>query len=63
MPSYKKTFTLRLEDENFEKIRFISSKNKRSIANQIEYLVEQYISEYEKENGLIDIIKDKNKGE
>lgn len=55
MPSFKKTFTLRLEDENFEKIKYISSKNKRSMANQIEYLIEQYILEFEKKNGPIKI--------
>lgn len=55
MPSFKRTFTLRLEDENYEKIKYISSKNKRSMANQIEFLIEQHILEFEKKNGPIKI--------
>ena len=55
MPSFKRTFTLRLEDENYEKMKHISSKNKRSMANQIEFLIEQHILEFEKKNGPIKI--------
>jgi hypothetical protein len=53
MPTDKRVFTLRLQDDNFNKIKYIAEKNKRSIAMQIEFLVEQYISEYEKEHGKI----------
>jgi hypothetical protein len=55
MATNKRVFTLRLEDENFEKIKFIAHKNKRSIAMQIEYLVEQHVDEFEKKNGKIHI--------
>jgi len=55
MPTYKRIFTLRLEDKNFDKIKFIADKNKRSITMQIEYLVEECIDEYEKKNGSIKI--------
>jgi hypothetical protein len=47
MPTDKKVFTLRLKEDNFNKIKYIATKNKRSIAMQIEYLVEQSIEEYE----------------
>ena len=48
MPTDKRVFTLRLQEDNFNKIKYIAEKNKRSIAMQIEYLVEQFIDEYEK---------------
>lgn len=35
MITNKKAFTLRLKPENFEKIKYIADKNKRSIAKQI----------------------------
>lgn len=53
MPTDKRVFTLRLQEDNFNKIKYIAEKNKRSIAMQIEFLVEQYILEYEKEHGKI----------
>ena len=53
MPTDKRVLTLRLQEDNFNKIKYIAEKNKRSIAMQIEFLVEQYILEYEKEHGKI----------
>ncbi|WP_217561041.1 Arc family DNA-binding protein [Paenibacillus sp. GbtcB18] len=53
MATNKRVFTLRLEEENFEKIKYIAERNKRSIAMQIEYLIEQYVEEFEKKNGEI----------
>ncbi|MBP1989806.1 Arc family DNA-binding protein [Paenibacillus eucommiae] len=55
MATSKRVFTLRLEENNFEKIKFIADKNKRSIAMQIEYLIEKHIEEYEKTKGVIQI--------
>ena len=55
MSTNKRIFTLRLEDENFDKIKFIADKNKRSITMQIEYLVEKCIEEYEEKHGSIRI--------
>jgi hypothetical protein len=55
MPTDKRVFTLRLQEDNFDKIKFIAAKNKRSIAMQIEYLVEQAITEYEREHGRIEV--------
>jgi len=54
MATNKRQFTLRLSDENFEKIKRIADVNKRSIAMQIEYLIEKHIERWEKENGKID---------
>lgn len=49
----KRAFTMRMQHENFEKIKYISEQNKRSIAMQIEYLIESCIAEFEKKNGEI----------
>lgn len=54
MATDKRVFTLRLNEHNFEKIKFIAEKNKRSIAMQIEYLIEQHIESFEKEHGVIE---------
>lgn len=53
MPTDKKAFTMRMQDENFQKIKYISSYNKRSIAMQIEFLIEQCANSFEKEHGKI----------
>lgn len=53
MATDKRQFTLRLQDDTFEKIKVIADKNKRSITMQIEFLIEQHIEKYEKENGQI----------
>lgn len=53
MPTDKRQFTLRVQEENFEKIKYIADKNKRSIAMQIEFIMEECIRSYEEENGDI----------
>ena len=53
MSTDKRQFTMRMQPENFDKIRVISAINKRSMAMQIEYLIEQCIKEYELERGEI----------
>lgn len=55
MPMDKRTFTLRLDDILFDKLKVISDKNKRSLNKQIEFLVEECIDDYEKKNGPIKI--------
>lgn len=41
--SENKRFTLRIDAEIFEKIKEQSSENKRSIAKEIEYILEKYL--------------------
>lgn len=55
MPSVIPPFSLRLPEELMKKLRIVADKNRRSLNKQIEFLVAQYIAEYEKENGPIDI--------
>ena len=49
----RKTFTLRLEESMLSKLGYISTQNKRSINNQIEVLLEEFIADFEKDNGDI----------
>lgn len=53
MATDKKAFTMRMQDENFQKIKYISAYNKRSIAMQIEFLIEQCAKSFEQEHGEI----------
>ena len=53
MATDKKAFTMRLEPHNYEKFMSISKKNHRSMAAELELLVEKYIEKYEKQNGQI----------
>lgn len=55
MPTNKRQFTLRMQEENFDKIKYIADVKKRSIAKQIEFLVERCIKEYEDVHGKIDL--------
>lgn len=49
----RKTFTLRIEEDALRQLHYISKQNKRSVNNQIEILIEKFISEFVKENGEI----------
>jgi len=49
----RKTFTLRLDEDTLKQLHYISDKNMRSINNQIEILIYNFISDFEKENGEI----------
>jgi len=55
LPTNKKVFTLRLQDDVFDKIEFLAKEQHRSMTNYIEYVLLKHLSEYEKENGLINI--------
>lgn len=58
MATNKRAFTMRMQAENFEKIKIIAECNKCSIAMQIEYLIENCIEQYEKEHGEIKFFQD-----
>lgn len=57
MATEKRAFTMRMQPENFEKIKYIAESNKRSIAMQIEFLIEECIRDYEQKNGSIKLQK------
>ena len=46
---------MRVQSENFDKIRIIAAINKRSVAMQIEYLIENCIANYETNYGQISL--------
>lgn len=62
MPSNKRKVQFLLDDEYYEKFRFIMKKEKRkSESNLAQYIVEKYIDNYEKNNGnIVNIGRDNN---
>lgn len=46
-------FPLRLDDALREKLRYIANENSRSLNKEIEFIVKQHVSNYEKEHGKI----------
>jgi len=53
--NYRKTFTLRLEEKMLEKLHFTANKDKRSLNNQIEVVLEKFLEAFEDEYGKIPI--------
>lgn len=53
MATNKKVFTLRLEDEVFDKIGALATAEHRSLTNYIEYVLLKHINEVEQEQGTI----------
>lgn len=58
MATDKRVFTLRIDDDLYEKLRVIAEKNKRSLNRQIEFLAEQCAEDYEKAYGEIETEKE-----
>lgn len=55
MATNKRAFTMRMQPENFEKIKFIAEYNKRSIAMQLEFLIQECVSDFEDVHGIIPV--------
>lgn len=53
MATNKRVFTLRLEDEVFDKIGILATREHRSVTNYIEYVLLKHIAEVEKESGAV----------
>ena len=53
MATNKRVFTLRLEDDVFDKIGILATSEHRSITNYIEYVLLKHITEVEQEKGKI----------
>ena len=49
----KISLNIRLNDDFHAKIKHIAETEYRSLNNQIEYIIQRYIKEYEKDNGEI----------
>ena len=54
MATNKRVFTLRLEDDVYDKIGLLATKSHRSMTNYIEYVLLEHISKLETENGKIE---------
>lgn len=53
MATAKRVFTLRMEDEIFDKIGMLATKDHRSLTNYIEYVLLEHIrNEEAKEDGV-----------
>ena len=51
MPNYFTPFSLRISEELLGKVKRIAEINKRSANKEIEYVLEQYVRDYESEFG------------
>lgn len=56
MATNKRVFTLRLEDEVFDKIGILATSEHRSMTNYIEYVLLKHITEIETEHGEIQAV-------
>ena len=54
MATNKRVFTLRLEDEVFDKIGVLATAEHRSMTNEIEFVLLKHIEEVESQRGFID---------
>ena len=54
MATGKRVFTLRLEEEIFDKIGVLATSQHRSMTNYIEYVLLEHIHKVEREQGPID---------
>lgn len=53
MATNKRVFTLRLQDDVFDKIEYLAEEEHRSMTNFIEYVLLQHLNKYQEENGEI----------
>lgn len=53
MATNKRVFTLRMEDEVFDKIGVLATGEHRSMTNYIEYVLLEHIRKIEEQNGEI----------
>lgn len=60
MPSKLPIIKANTTKENIDKMKVIAEANKRSVAKELEWLVERHIEEYEKKNGEIIIEESEN---
>ena len=56
MATQKRQVLIRVQPDTYEKLKAISDKNHRSVSNQMEWLMLQFISEYEAQNGSIPLL-------
>lgn len=55
MPSKLPVIKANTTQENIDKMKVIAEKNKRSLAKELEFIIENHINDYEKEYGKIEL--------
>lgn len=53
MATNKRQFTLRVDDETYERARYLAYIERRSIAMEIEHMINTYADDYESQHGPI----------
>lgn len=53
MATDKRQFTLRMQNETYERVRYLAFIERRSIAMEIEHIINEYADAYEDEHGAI----------
>jgi len=49
----KRQFTVRMQEETFEKIRYLAYVDRRSMTMEVEHALVKFIADYEREHGEI----------
>lgn len=47
-------YALRLEEKSYQKVKSIAKKQARSVNKQIEFIITQFLADYERVNGKIE---------
>lgn len=53
MSTFKIQTGLRLDETTYNKLKYLSAKESRSINNLVEYIIKRYLADYETTNGSI----------
>lgn len=53
MPSSLPQFTIRIDPELLKKLRYVAEYNARSANREVEVLIKEHVSQFEKEHGKI----------
>ena len=53
MATDKRQFTMRMQDDTYEKIRYLAFTDRRSIAMEIEHILLEHIAAWEAQHGPI----------
>lgn len=60
LPSKKPQILIRTKEENKKKLEYLASREKRSVSNLMEIVIENYLNKYEAENGEIKLENSNN---
>ena len=56
MANYKIQTGLRISEATHNKLKVLATKDHRSINNLIEFIIQNYLEEYEAKNGVIPVL-------